>query len=147
MADYVFTHKRGEILESRALSETHVSGSMQNGRGNISSSTTHFNRCRIKWDGGGEEFVDCYGSYSVGDKVAIIYEKGKKINDLNINTREHQKLKIQIGCLMAIACFVSFCLIFFIGIGIVTSAALGWWIWDTNKKRNAALSAYVAQIQ
>ncbi len=146
MADYVFTHKRGEILEARALSETHVSGNLQNGRGQISSSTTHFNRCRLKWDGGGEEFVDCYGSYSIGDKVAIIYENGKKINDLNINTREHQKLKVNIGCIGMLAILASFALIFVMGIGILTSAALGWWYWDTNKKRNAALSEYVSKI-
>lgn len=147
MSNYAFTHKSGEMLEVRALSETHVSGNMQSGRGTISSRTTHFNRCRIRWDGGGEEFVDCGGSYSIGDRASIIYENGRKISDLNLNTREYQKLSNTIGCVGFLVLLVSIGLIFLFGIGIITTAALVWWWMDKNKKRNAAFAEYVAQIR
>lgn len=85
-------------IEARHLSETDVSGGGSDGYGGvngITSSTTHFNRCRVKWDDGQESFVDLKGDYSVGDKLVLIYNaKGETATDLNLNTGNYRAGKI-----------------------------------------------------
>ena len=139
MSDYNFSTRRGEIIEVRELSDTHVSGN--------SLSTTHFNRCRIRWDAGQEEFVDCRGSYSIGDKVAVIFEKGAQVSDLNLNTGRYNQIVPKIGVISAVVFAMSCMLIFVGGIGLLTTPAWAWWRWNQGKKYKAALGAYVATIK
>jgi hypothetical protein len=94
-----FTDRRGQVIEARHLSETNVSGGGSDGIGGVhavTSSTTHFNRCRVKWDDTGDEsFEDLDEEYSVGDKVVVIYrEDGKVATDLNLTTGGYRVGKI-----------------------------------------------------
>jgi hypothetical protein len=87
-----FTREWGVVMETRQLSETHVSGGGSDSSGNVrpvTSHTTHFNRCRIKWDDGRESFVDLSCTYSNGDKVSVVYANGVKVADINSTTHEY----------------------------------------------------------
>jgi hypothetical protein len=93
-----FTDRRGQVIEARHLSETDVSGGGSDGSGGVnavSSSTSHFDRCRVKWDDDGkEDYLNLDQDYSIGDKVVVIYfdngkYKDQKATDLNLNTGDY----------------------------------------------------------
>lgn len=84
-----FSSIRGEVLEVREMSETHISGGGTDSNGNaraIRSSTTHYNKCRVKAYDGTVAFYNLRCDYSVGDKVAVIFVNDKVVGDVNSTT-------------------------------------------------------------
>lgn len=77
-----FSHTRGIIIEVRPRTDVNISTPY----GSVHTQTTHINQCRIKWDDGREEFADCLGVYSVGDKIAILFEGRTATEEINLNT-------------------------------------------------------------
>jgi hypothetical protein len=87
-----FSHIRGTILEVRQMSETHISGGGTDANGNsraIRSSTTHFNKCRIKQSDGTEVFYNLRCDYSIGDEVEVVFVNDKVVGDVNSTTHEY----------------------------------------------------------
>lgn len=147
MAGFDLTHRIGEVIEARALSDIEVSGDLRGGRGAVSSTTRHFNRCRLRWETGGEEFVDLAGSYSVGDRAAVIYAGGEQVSELNLNTRSYQPYQPQVSIIGGLIFAFSCAFVLVGGLGIITTPLLLWWWFSRKKARNRKLDAYVAGIR
>lgn len=140
----------GEILESRQMSETHISGGGSDANGNIRpirSSTTHFNRCRVRWSNGKEAFSDLSGDYSVGDKVVLVYADGKLVTDLNVNTGEYipkataPKSMLKLYLYIAVSFILCFLLVGFLLIG-----ALLFWFYKRHEALKAQLADYINNL-
>jgi len=146
--NWEFSRTVGEVLESRHVSETHISGGGTDSTGrvrSISSSTEHYNRCRILWDNGKETFRNLHGDYSVGDKVFVVWAKDKFATDVNIGTGKYTPAKsdpTMSGNLFFGGLILS-CLLIFVLIGIPMLIALLVYTFKRSKAFTKALEAYV----
>lgn len=126
-----FTHKLGEVLEARHITESRTTGTVggNNTTGSISTTVTHFNRCRVKWRDGDVEFVDLQTDYSVGDTVGVVFYKGKLVFDWNMTTSRHYTYLPKLGCLAVLVVIAGFILIFFFGLGFLVLGGGAYWNW------------------
>ena len=154
---YKFSHKIGEVLEVRPITITEVYGESQGARSWLRSESSHFNKCRVRWSDGAEEFVTCSGDYSVGDRVAIVWEGDRRVTDLNLNTNTYKKVATpeNRGCLQTLAGFAT--LVFFLvlgflmrnwlvalaGIPVIVVGVIVWSRW--HEQRWAALNSAMAE--
>ncbi len=150
-----FSHASGEITEARQLSETHISGggSDMNGRVRaVRSSTSHFNRCRIKWENGKEGFVDLMGSFSVGDKVTLVYANGLAVAEYNRATedtslRQVARIDKILPKFVIPASIGGVVLIFVMGIGLLVLIGLLIYVALLMKEMKSQVLAYLEQLK
>ncbi len=74
-----YTHREGEVIEVRTYADPTVTA-------NNRLRVTRFNQCRIRWPDGSEEFRDCRGVYSQGDRIAFIYRNKRYTGEINLTT-------------------------------------------------------------
>jgi len=123
MKEWKFTKNAGKIIEARELSDLHISGGGSDSSGRVRevrSTTTHFNKCRVKWENGKESFIELGGTYSKDDNIAVIYTNDRLVGEMNLTTDEYQtheksmlskKEQIIILTFIVVSVFLSFAII------------------------------------
>ncbi|MEM5518416.1 hypothetical protein WNY37_15780 [Henriciella sp. AS95] len=115
-----FDFRRGTVISSQRMSETHVSGG---GHHSISSHTSHWSELRVKWDNGSQSDVNVSGKYSPGDQVAVLWYGKKKVGDKNITTGSYWSKRNKFNPVGSFFFWLFFSIV--VIIGLVASAFLG----------------------